>query len=395
MQIFTKDGNFHIKEILINIRSHTDIHFGVYFNLSSLQSDSYHPYQEKIIINILNDHFKDKEGYIIVLDNKDIAVIYNGNDKNLVDQIVFQIKNLFVDDLSSPSLNEMDNQNFSKVFVTNYQWQDFFNLCQKATKTNLIIKDSDNLYGDFINPLEADLANLDILKAIQTQIICAIPAGNPDRISCVFQEIFVSISYLKDHLKHHMKFLSKKSLFRYFTEKLDIIVLNTLKPRIALHSNITISLNLNVLTVLSEAFDDFTKALSSANKLSVIIEIDIADLFSDINAYMTANQYLKKAGYRTCLDGLNNLSFLQVDKDSLGCDLVKLQWNADNAKALSKEENIHLVQSVKKYGPNRVILCRCDNQHALDYGQALGISLFQGWHLDHIMDKTKIPKIIL
>jgi hypothetical protein len=33
-----------------------------------------------------------------------------------------------------------------------------------------------------------------------------------------------------------------------------------------------------------------------------------------------------------------------------------------------------------------VILARCDNQDAIYYGQALGISLFQGRYVDSVLD---------
>jgi hypothetical protein len=44
---------------------------------------------------------------------------------------------------------------------------------------------------------------------------------------------------------------------------------------------------------------------------------------------------------------------------------------------------------VKRCGANRVILTRCDNRQAVEYGQAFGISLFQGRYLDELIDPTR------
>ncbi len=65
---------------------------------------------------------------------------------------------------------------------------------------------------------------------------------------------------------------------------------------------------------------------------------------------------------------------------------MKLQWNADIASDLQTSENRRIADAIKRCGPNRVILTRCDNRKAVDYGQALGISLFQGRYLDKLMN---------
>ncbi len=393
MQVTTKDGDFHIIEALRNVKRENGSHFGIYFNLSKLHEGSYSSYQEKIVINILNDYFKNNEGVIIALSNKDIAIIYHGGDKNVIDRVIFQIRNLFADDIFTVKTDGTDNEQFCKVFIINYQWQDFYDLCNQ--KKEPIEETTNKPSADFPTKLEKHFKDINILSSIRTQSICAIPAHNKDSISCVFQELYVSIAILKETLKYDVSFFSNKNLFRYFTEKLDLEILKILRPKIELQPHAAISLNLNVTTILTDQFAEFTKAISKIHKLGLVIEIDIADVFSDINAYITAKQYLQSMGHRICLDGLNNLSFLQVDRESLGFDLAKLQWNADNARALSQAENIKLVESIKKYGANRVILCRCDNQNAILYGQALGISLFQGWHLDKTIDKNLVPKIIL
>ena len=40
---------------------------------------------------------------------------------------------------------------------------------------------------------------------------------------------------------------------------------------------------------------------------------------------------------------------------------------------------------VRRAGKNRVILCRCDDREAVDFGRTIGIDLFQGRHIEHLI----------
>jgi hypothetical protein len=46
----------------------------------------------------------------------------------------------------------------------------------------------------------------------------------------------------------------------------------------------------------------------------------------------------------------------------------------------SKLKNI-----VKSGGPDRVIMCRCDNRESVDFGRSMGINLFQGRHIESMI----------
>ena len=99
---------------------------------------------------------------------------------------------------------------------------------------------------------------------------------------------------------------------------------------------------------------------------------------------------LQKNGYRICLDGLDYLAFQQLDRSSLGFDLAKILWNADLKSDTGTEENIALYDAIKKCGKNRLILSRCDNEKAVEFGKSLGISIFQGRYLDKVVDPESV-----
>jgi hypothetical protein len=147
----------------------------------------------------------------------------------------------------------------------------------------------------------------------------------------------------------------------------------------------SISLNFNIVTLLSRNFAELNALIEPNVRNSIVIEISIGDVFSDILAYFTAQRFLKQQGYRLCLDGLNSYSLPQINREHLGFDLMKLQWNAETEGHLNELDYRHLAAVVEKCGRNRIILTRCDSKYAIDYGQGLGLSLFQGRHLDKIL----------
>jgi len=143
---------------------------------------------------------------------------------------------------------------------------------------------------------------------------------------------------------------------------------------------------LNIETLLSQSFAEFDRAVEADFKKNIVIEIQLSDVFADMQGYFAARKLLQEAGYRICLDGLTNLSFVQIDRETLGFDLVKLYWNADLQSDIKRKQSKDLGAAVKRCGSSRVILARCDSKDAVYYGQSLGIALFQGRYIDGLLD---------
>jgi hypothetical protein len=230
------------------------------------------------------------------------------------------------------------------------------------------------------------LESADLSRVMRRQPICA--AVPNMMVRRVFDEFYVNIGHLRQLLSANVDLTSNRWLFKYLTQVLDVRMLDMISRNAARFVDRPISINLNVETLLSDSFTKFDAAIKPSMKVSIVIEIQIADVFNDMAAFMVAKEMVQKLGYRVCLDGLTSLSFTQIDRERLGFDLAKLYWNADLESDLKSRENKQLSEAVKSCGPNRVILCRCDDRRAVDYGQALGISLFQGRFLDRIIDPT-------
>jgi len=150
-----------------------------------------------------------------------------------------------------------------------------------------------------------------------------------------------------------------------------------------------LSLNFNIETILSKKFIEFDATIKPIIKVPVVVEVQIGDVFSDIAGFTAARNILERLGYKICLDGVTGFSMLHIDRERLGVDLIKLQWNADIEGDANKVENRPLKRSIETAGNGRIILCRCDTRQAVSYGQAMGINLFQGRYIDRIVNPNQ------
>jgi hypothetical protein len=64
-------------------------------------------------------------------------------------------------------------------------------------------------------------------------------------------------------------------------------------------------------------------------------------------------------------------------------DLLKIIWSPDMADGTPGQRLDPAL--VQRNGEARVILCRCDSDAAIRVGQAAGVSLFQGRHVDALL----------
>jgi hypothetical protein len=145
------------------------------------------------------------------------------------------------------------------------------------------------------------------------------------------------------------------------------------------------SLNLNVATMLSQAFLDFDASLRPGARGTIVLEVQLIDAFADLAAFYFARDFAKERGYRVCLDGSTHLTLPYLERERLGVDLVKLSWRPDIADLHQSGRLGELRDAVAALGRTRSILCHCDTAQAIEVGQACGINLFQGRHVDRLL----------
>jgi EAL domain-containing protein (putative c-di-GMP-specific phosphodiesterase class I) len=393
----------------------------VYFAFDRLLEHYRSDYQIKIALNLLKDLLKDYEGHLFLCKDSTIFLLAQGVPKQLSDKVIFQLRYLFMDDPLAYGPDGEENKEFCQVFDAA---EDMELLLQRARQKMLqegraargmaspamastagvpaptsekpasllsqvkeIAKNSTpmKLFNAMsLANIEKDLTRADLTMVMRRQPICA---AIPDMtVRRVFDELYINIAHLRQMMKLDIDLLSNRWLFKYLTELLDERMLHMIRLAPTRYLEHPVSLNLNVRSLMSDFFYEFDASVNPSVKVSVVIEIQISDVFEDMRAFLIARDAVQKMGYRVCLDGLSDISFSQIDREALGFDLVKLQWNAEIAADLQSAGNKRISEAIRRCGPNRVILTRCDNRKAVDYGQAMGVSLFQGRYLDKLMN---------
>ncbi|HEC90122.1 MAG TPA: EAL domain-containing protein, partial [Alphaproteobacteria bacterium] len=173
-------------------------------------------------------------------------------------------------------------------------------------------------------------------------------------------------------------------LFQHLTETLDRRMLAMLTKTDHLSISGDISFNINVATLLTSEFQDFDDNVAAARRGSMILELQIADIFSDLGGYLFAREYVREKGYRICLDGMTSDSLAMIDQRRLGVDLIKLFWHPDMVDC-GEEAHEKIRVMIRRAGVNRIVLCRVDNREAIDFGQSVGLSIFQGRYVESLI----------
>ncbi len=369
--------------------------YALHFHLSALHPEYNSEFQQRIAVNIINDVFRDQDGYIFAARDGDIFAMYYGEERSRLEKSIFQVRYLYADDKLAYNNDGSENDDFCTTYDLAFQWRPFYRLCSERMETvtqaqNVeVIPDTERT--DLLTPrrlaaIEAEMQKMELELAMRTQPICAVKQDT-ENVRPVYNEAYVNMVHFRQLLNTECNLFSDLWLFKYLTEVLDKYVLDIISGRPTLYMKSPVSLNLNIKTVLSDHFTRFFRAVSKHLKPSIVVEIQVADVFADMPSFLAVRELVQeKYGQRICIDGLNTDSFVQVDREKLGFDLAKLQWNADLVGDLDSDANYKLKEAIKKCGANRIILCRCDNKYAIEYGHALGISLFQGRHTDKIIN---------
>lgn len=375
----------------------------VHIHLSKLRPYNRRAQHLRIATNTFETLVRAYEGQIFSLANADIVFIAKGASQSDIDGAVLRLRYLFSED----PVIQNDDPHGPDRFCTWYDIENGYEAFLTAMIKIVAMEEArrastaqparpasppppqslDPLVPDQLARIEQSLARADLTNVIRRQPVCAMPPGALPQP--VFQELFVSITDLQRVVAPKTNLASNRWLFQHLTETLDRRLLAAL-PRMGDSSiESRFSINLNVATILSEEFLAFDASVKSTARGTLVIELQMVDVFADMGSYLFARDFVRERGYRLCLDGLSYLTAPLVDRDRLGLDFIKIFWSpsmADDAKGRRVDE---LKEMIHRAGEARVIFCRCDHEDAVRLGRSLGITLFQGRHIDGLLATKK------
>jgi len=372
--------------------------YAVHLFLSKLRPSNRQPQFLKIAARTFDPLVEGFEATVFPMHNDDIVLICRNVPVDDADSAVEKVRSLFNED---PLLSGGDD--FEDDFSTWYdlsQPEDYSTFVGVANEMaieagrNRIkrVEEKAKEAQDKGEPLGAQnlvainqkLQGTRVADIIKEQTCMLMGPAGPGGI--VFREHFVSMLDLKKRIAPQVNLFASPWLFQYLTETLDKRVLAVLGNRDIASMPHPVSLNLNVGTVLSRDFQNFHKAVGKASS-KVVVEMQVLDIFADMNTFGYARDSLQERGYKVVVDGLSPLSLQFFDPGLLKSDFVKISWGKEFEGDTEDARMTKMRDVIASTGKDSVILARVDTEEAVKWGVGLGISRFQGYFVDDMMKK--------
>jgi hypothetical protein len=387
-----------LRDYAQRLARHRDKRRAVHIHLSGLRPQNRRHHHLRIAANMFESAVAAYEGQLFQLSSADLVLVCKGADVSDLDPAVTKIRYLFSED---PLTREEEGQ--GDRFCTWYDLtRDYDNFVQLA---NNLYAEKEKRRLQAANPAVAPrkpdvpldptelgkvveaLKRADLTDVMRRQAVVALlPRQAPLQ---VFNELYISIADLKKAVAPGVDLASNRWLFQHLTETLDKRMLALVQHGLEASISSRFSLNLNVATLLSPEFLAFDASLKAAARGTLVIELQAVDIFADMNAYLFARDFVRERGYRLCLDGLSHLSVGLIDRAKLGVDLIKIIWSNDMLDDPTGQRHEEVRNFVAALGESRAILARCDSDEGVRLGEALGIRMFQGRHIDTLIEKSK------
>ena len=191
---------------------------------------------------------------------------------------------------------------------------------------------------------------------------------------------------MRQQLTPSIDLAADRWLFQRLTQLLDRRMLALILKHEDTAVSKYLSINLNVSSMLSPEFLRFDEALRAGARGTILLEVPVVDIFSDMAAYTFARDFVHDRNYRICIDGVTHQTAPLVNRTQLGADMVKLYWSPQMLE--DPDQRPILASVVKAAGRTNMVLCRCDNADAVNYGREIGICLFQGRYVDELLRES-------
>lgn len=373
----------------------------LYMHTSKLQNQSLRSAQRETLIDTFENVIKKSGGEIFSLANEDMVVIFNSVSHDEVLACLVKVRFIFHDDPLIRNAVDLLQSGFAKIYVLATETEAF----REAVKETVTLAGADKqenkpaakpaagamgnaqrklrreLTPSMLAKIQKALSMMDFSSLIRRQSVCAVIGKSPPQM--IFDEVFVSIADLRDMLMPDVDLTSNPWLFMYLTETLDKRVLVSVSRHDDGSLTSNFSLNLNVSTILSDEFLEFDENINPSQRSTIVLELQLTDIFSDIKAFILAKTFAQYRGYKICIDGITVDKLQYIDRGHLDGDLLKIIWHPSFMDII--KEDRHFTDYVNKAERARMILCRVDDPQAVEVGNSLGINLYQGRYIQRLL----------
>lgn len=403
------------KDILINeyikgLGEKRNTSKALYLSTSKLSESNQRSLSRQKLIETFENVFQKYKGEIFGLPNDDMIVIFDKAADEEIMACLIKIRYMYHDDPLFKNVIDLEQIGFAKYYELDNDLQIAIKQAiKKAVNQNFQIPQTPTsgkslnewkaieptvkklrreLTPSLLGRVQKSLSMTDFSSLIRRQSICVVIGKSMPQV--LFDEVYVSIADLRDMLLPDVDLTANPWLFLELAGTLDKRVL----AHVAQHDDGALvnnfSLNLNVSTILSDEFMSFDDGINTSMRNSIVLEVQLVDIFNDIKAYMLAKTFAQYRGYKICIDGITVDKLKYINRANLGADLLKIIWHPSFMDIINEDK--HFTDYVNRAERSKMILCRVDDPAAVEVGNSLGINLYQGWYIQKLLtgiqDKT-------
>jgi len=251
-----------------------------------------------------------------------------------------------------------------------------------------------------VGAVEALIDAMPIDDTLTLQTAVHVRGGGPmplsSRLAPLFRELTFSLATASARADLQLA-IADPFLFRHFAARLDGRMLTHVRDdllaggkltRPALLGRLPIHLNITLEGIVSPEFSRLAQA-AERRGARFGIEISLMEAASDLGLLAYARQMLHAAGFALILDGLDHTALTMTHPAGLQPDLVKLMWSPRLADATAPMRAT-IAACIRRIGADRIVMQRADSEQAVIWGQAHGISRYQGFFLDAVQAARRI-----
>jgi EAL domain-containing protein (putative c-di-GMP-specific phosphodiesterase class I) len=356
----------------------------VHLHLSQLMPANRTSVRVKIVTRMFRALESGRQAQIFNLSNDDLVLIISAGAQRDVNNIVLRVRKLFEGDPIT-----FDDEMGQDRFATWYDLAlDSVHAIQAAQQLRQEAQQGTVRPGSgqlptvspaLLDEVQKKLAFANVVPFIRDQVALRVNPATKDA-SIEFYEFYLSVGDLQRVVAPQVNLLGDRWLFQDLSRTMDLRMLETVVRAPHARGAPAISLNLNLETIMTQAFATFLEQIERGQK--VIVEIQSLDVLTNIGMYLDARNVLNAMNHAILIDGLTTTTLEMLDVAVLKPDYVKVIWSAELLDTMHPASSTNASAMVTEIGAEKTILSRCDSAAALAWGLKSGITVFQGHFLD-------------
>ena len=350
----------------------------LYVNISKLKPKNRHPRFVKIIAKLFDDLVAVADGSLFILNNGDCVILGKNLTEKNIDSAVEKLRKGLVTD---PIWTSHDSSEFTYLYQPE-EFENFIKHIEYLIQTDAGVDTSVYRYpldAGQIDVVKERLDEINVVDIVKHQKVLRFDSSTSFRV--LFEEFFVAVKDLNKMFDRTVDLVANKWLFLYLTQTLDKKTMSSFLFSDIQNKPQKISLNLNLSTIFLPEFEDFSKTMDEQNQ-KVIAEVQVMDILNNMQLYFDAKEILHRKGYEILIDAASIEMLQALDVKKLEADYVKIFWHALMEEDTNNVRKTEVKQMIEKIGKERVILAKCLDKQALQWGVRNGIRSFQGPFMD-------------